>query len=184
MKTLRGIKHLPENAVYDEMTSPVGKLTIISTSKGLHAILWDNDRENPDCEKIVESLPQYRDEKIIVKTKNQLTEYFQGERKIFDLPLVINGTDFQIKAWQQLLKIPYAKTVTYGEQAEKMGNKNKARAVGLANGLNPISIIIPCHRVIGSNGKLVGFGGGLDKKAYLLAFEKQTYQKCIPANLN
>ena len=88
------------------------------------------------------------------------------------MPLVINGTDFQIQAWKQLLKIPYATTITYSQQAEKVGNKNKARAVGLANGLNPIPIIIPCHRVIGSNGRLVGFGGGLEKKACLLKLEK------------
>lgn len=174
MKTFRGIKNLPENAVYDEMTSPVGKLTIIASSKSLHAVLWDNDRDNPNCKKIIERLPLCRNERIIVKTKNQLIEYFQGKRKTFDLPIVLNGTDFQIKAWQQLIKIPYAKTITYGEQAEKLGNKNKARAVGLANGLNPISIIVPCHRVIGGNGKLVGFAGGLDKKAYLLTFEKKS----------
>jgi methylated-DNA-[protein]-cysteine S-methyltransferase len=117
-------------------------------------------------------LVKSRYDKIIVQTKKQLTEYFQGKRKFFDVPLAPHGTDFQMKAWQQLLKIPYASTISYAEQAEKMGNKNKARAVGRANGSNPISIIIPCHRVIGSNGHLVGFGGGLDKKAYLLALEK------------
>lgn len=173
MKKLRGVKFLPENATYDEMKSPVGNLTIITTEKGLHAVLWDGDRTHPSCEKIITHLRQSKDESIIVQTKKQLSEYFQGKRKIFDLPLVIKGTDFQIQVWQQLLKIPYASTVSYGEQAEKIGDKNKARAVGLANGLNPISIIIPCHRVIGSNGNLVGFGGGLDKKAYLLKLERQ-----------
>ncbi|EKD72741.1 MAG: hypothetical protein ACD_45C00599G0001, partial [uncultured bacterium] len=98
----------------------------------------------------------------------------QGKRKMFDLPLVIDGTDFQIQAWKQLLKIPYSSTITYGEQAEKMGDKKKARAVGMANKLNPISIIIPCHRVIGNNGQLIGFAGGLEKKAYLLKLEKTT----------
>ncbi|HSX10575.1 MAG TPA: methylated-DNA--[protein]-cysteine S-methyltransferase [Chlamydiales bacterium] len=153
---------------YDEMHSPVGKLTLVSSPKGLHAILWDH----PKYEKIIRNLTLSEHDKILVQTKKQLNEYFQGKRKAFDLPLVINGTDFQIQAWDQLLKIPYGTTISYGEQAERMGNKNKARAVGMANGLNPISIVVPCHRVVGSNGHLVGFGGGLDKKAYLLRLEQ------------
>ena len=88
------------------------------------------------------------------------------------MPLSPQGTPFQIQAWQQLSAIPYAETISYGEQAKRLGDKNKSRAVGMANGCNPISIIIPCHRVIGSNGKLVGFAGGLDKKSYLLNLEK------------
>ncbi len=171
MKRIKSIQCLPEDATYDEMNSPVGKLTIITSSKGLHAILWDNDRESSKCEKIISGLRKSKNEKTIMQTKKQLTEYFQGKRKIFNLPLVINGTDFQTQAWKQLLKIPYAKTISYAKQAEKIGNKNKARAVGMANGLNPISIVIPCHRVIGSNGDLVGFGGGIDKKTYLLKLE-------------
>ncbi len=172
MKKLIGLKHLPEDATFDEMSSPVGKLTIITAKDGLHAVLWDCDREKPYCEAAINQLRQAKNEKTMLATKKQLTEYFQGTRKTFDLPLAINGTDFQIQAWKQLLKIPYAKTLTYAEQAEKVGNRNKARAVGMANGLNPISIIIPCHRVIGSNGKLVGFGGGIDRKAYLLKLEQ------------
>src|SRR3990167_4725553 len=172
MKKLRSIHFLPEDATYDEMSSPVGRLTIITSLKGLHAILWENDRNHPQYEKMIKSLRQSKSDPIIVQTKKQLIEYFQGKRKIFNLPLVIEGTDFQIQVWKQLLKIPYAKTLSYSEQAEKMGDKNKARAVGTANGLNPISIIVPCHRVIGSNGHLVGFAGGLDKKDYLLKLEK------------
>lgn len=172
MKTVRGVKSLPKEATYDEMDSPVGNLTIISSVEGLHAILWDGDLKNPEYKKIINSLKKSKNEKTIVETKKQLAEYFQGKRKIFNLPLVLNGTNFQIQAWKQLLEIPYSKTCSYAEQAEKMGNKNKARAVGMANGLNPISIVIPCHRVIGSNGHLVGFAGGLDKKTYLLNLEK------------
>jgi methylated-DNA-[protein]-cysteine S-methyltransferase len=138
MKKLRGIEFLPKEATYDEMNSPVGKLTIITTLKGLHAVLWEGDRKNPNCEKIINSFHQSKNEPTIVRTKRQLSEYFEGKRKVFDLPLVINGTDFQIQVWKQLLKIPYATTLTYAEQAEKVGDKNKARAVGLANGLNPI----------------------------------------------
>lgn len=174
MKKCRSISFLPEDATYYEMNSPVGILTIITSFKGLHAVLWDNDRESKQYEKIINNISQSKNEKTITQTKKQLNEYFQNKRKIFDLPLVINGTDFQVQAWEQLIKIPYATTITYAEQAEKIGNKNKARAVGLANGLNPISIIIPCHRVIGSNGHLVGFGGGLEKKAFLLNLEQMS----------
>jgi methylated-DNA-[protein]-cysteine S-methyltransferase len=172
MKKIRGVKYLPENATYDEMSSPVGRLTIITSSQGLHAVLWENDRANPTVEKIISSLKKSENEPTIIQTKMQLTEYFHGKRKIFDLPLVLNGTDFQIQVWKQLISIAYSMTISYAEQAEKIGDKNKARAVGTANGLNPISIIIPCHRVIGSNGHLTGFGGGLQKKAFLLQLEK------------
>lgn len=171
MKAMRGVRFLPDNATYDVMDSPVSKLTIITSSAGLHAVLWENDRKELD--KVTSLFRQSSDEQTIIETKKQLREYFAGKRKIFDLPLIINGTDFQIQCWQQLLKIAYGRTVSYGEQAEKVGNKNKARAVGMANGLNPISIVIPCHRVIGSSGHLVGFGGGLDKKAYLLELEQR-----------
>ncbi len=168
MKKTRGLRLLPKGAVYGEMNSPVGNLTIITSPEGLHAILWDLDRENPKYS----DLSKAEDATVIVETKKQLNEYFQKRRKAFDLPLVLNGTVFQNEAWNQLLKIPYATTISYAEQAEKIGNKNKARAVGMANGCNPISIVIPCHRVIGSSGHLVGFGGGLEKKAFLLQLEQ------------
>ncbi|CAN5295776.1 methylated-DNA--[protein]-cysteine S-methyltransferase [soil metagenome] len=173
----RSVKFLSENATYDEMSSPVGTLTIITTPAGLHAVLWDIDRKNPKCEKIIDGLCPSKDETTILRTKEQLTEYFEGKRKLFDLPLVINGTEFQMQAWKQLLQIPYATTLTYAKQAGNIGDKNKARAIGHANGSNPISIIIPCHRVIGSNGKLVGFGGGLDRKVYLLNLEQQILKR-------
>ncbi|MBP9742765.1 MAG: methylated-DNA--[protein]-cysteine S-methyltransferase, partial [Burkholderiales bacterium] len=149
-----------------------GKLTIIASSKGLCAVLWENDLQDLRYSAIIRSIKQSKDNHIIIKTKTQLNEYFQGIRKVFDLPLVLEGTDFQIQAWRQLLQIPYATTISYKTQAERIGDKNKARAVGMANGRNPISIIIPCHRVIGSNGTLVGFAGGIDKKNYLLKLEK------------
>lgn len=172
MKNIRRMLSLPDDASFDEMSSPVGTLTIITSPEGLHTILWDNDRD-ADCEEIMFSFKQCKDEKTSVETKKQLNEYFQGKRKTFDLPLVITGTPFQTQVWKQLLKIPYATTISYAEQAEGIGNRNKARIVGVTNGLNPIPIIIPCHRVIGSNGHLVGFGGGLDKKTYLLALEQR-----------
>jgi methylated-DNA-[protein]-cysteine S-methyltransferase len=156
---------------YAEMDSPVGVLTLIAEDQGLHAILWDNDRVNLAHQPLLKELIHSPQHPILSKTRIQLNEYFQGKRKVFELPLILDGTPFQIEAWQQLLKIPYGQTLSYGEQAARMGDKNKARTVGLANGQNPISIIVPCHRVIGKNGSLTGFGGGLDKKAFLLKLE-------------
>lgn len=118
------------------------------------------------------NLKENSSEKTIIKTKQQLNEYFDGKREMFNIPLAINGTDFQKQAWQELQKIPYGETISYGEQAQRIGDRKKARAMGMANGRNPISIIIPCHRVIGANGSLTGFGGGIDRKAYLLEMEQ------------
>ena len=147
MKKTKSILLAAEGAtVYDEVDSPVGILTIIASSQGLHAILWDLYRASPEWQKIIDPLQKSDRETVIAQTKKQLTEYFEGKRKTFDLPLKIAGTNFQRQAWNQLLAIPYGTTISYGEQAEKIGNKNKARAVGMANGLNPISIVIPCHR--------------------------------------
>ena len=108
---------------------------------------------------------------IIEKTINELSEYFDGKRKKFNIPIQLSGTQFQLKAWDALNKIPYAKTVSYSEQAKISGNPKATRAIGNANNANPISIIVPCHRVIGKSGKLVGYGGGLDRKNYLLDLE-------------
>lgn len=106
------------------------------------------------------------------EARRQLQQYFQGQRKTFDLQLSMSGSEFMIKVWQSLLTIPYGETRSYGDIARLIGNKNAGRAVGMANHRNPISIIVPCHRVIGSDGKLVGYGGGLKLKAYLLELEK------------
>ena len=107
------------------------------------------------------------------EAQQQLAEYFNGQRKVFELDLDPQGTDFQKKVWKQLIKIPYGQTVSYGELARRIGNPKASRAVGMANGRNPISIIIPCHRVIGSNGSLTGFGGGIEVKQYLLDLESR-----------
>lgn len=163
---------------YGAMDSPIGNLTIVTSSKGLHAILWNGNGKT-------DARSHSDGGKILMQTKQQLTEYFQGRRMAFDLPLVIQGTEFQIQAWSQLLKIPYGATISYAEQAEKIGDKKKARAIGTANGRNPIPIVIPCHRVIGSTGRLVGFSCGLEKKAYLLQLEqicKAALQK-IPSHV-
>lgn len=174
MKRTQWANDLPADTVYSEMSSPVGKLTMIASSQGLHAIIWDTERQHPNFINIFNQLTLSENQPILVKTKQQLNEYFQAKRDTFDLPIVLKGTDFQIQVWKQLLNIPYGQTISYAEQAVRIGNRNKARAVGMANGLNPILIIIPCHRVIGSRGHLVGFGGGLDNKAYLLQLEQKS----------
>ena len=114
---------------------------------------------------------QERETPLIKKAAKQLTEYFAGRRTTFDLPLEFRGTDFQKKVWEALMTIPYGETSTYGEIAKKIKNPNAARAVGMANNRNPIVIICPCHRVIGSDGSLTGYGGGLPNKEYLLRLE-------------
>jgi methylated-DNA-[protein]-cysteine S-methyltransferase len=171
MRRLKSLKNL-DNIAYSQMDSPVGCLTIFAGEQGIHCILWDIDLEDHDCKQALATFDRNNDHDFIVQAKNQLGEYFENKRKKFDLPIVLNGTPFQIQVWNELTKIPYAETICYSEQAQRLGDKNKARAVGLANGANPISIIVPCHRVIGANGHLTGFGGGLDKKSYLLQLEQ------------
>ncbi|MDA0911632.1 MAG: methylated-DNA--[protein]-cysteine S-methyltransferase [Proteobacteria bacterium] len=165
-------KLLPDQTVYDRLNSPVGELILFASNKGLHHVFWEHEAQLEAFQMGIQSFKQDADHPIIVKAKTQLTEYFKGKRQVFDIPLCLHGTDFQLSVWQELRNIPYGKTISYAEQARRLGDKNKARAVGLANGLNPVSIIVPCHRVIGSNGSLTGFGGGLDNKAKLLEIER------------
>ncbi|MCY6369196.1 methylated-DNA--[protein]-cysteine S-methyltransferase [Clostridium ganghwense] len=161
---------IKERVVYKNIDSPVGTITLIASDKALKALLWKTQRKL--CEKAFESLELVSEHPIINKTERQLEEYFCGKRIKFDIPLSADGTEFQKQAWEILKNIPYGEVITYGEQAKKMGDIKKARAVGLANSMNPISIIVPCHRVIGKNGKLTGFAGGLDIKSFLLDLEK------------
>ena len=152
------------------MDSPVGPLTIVASDDGIRAVLWPTDTTNRVPLGDVETTD---DHPILSKAVEQLGEYFDGRRQEFDLPLDANGSDFQQSAWAALRTIPYGTTVSYGEQAERMGDRRKARAVGAANGRNPVSIIVPCHRVVGSNGALTGFAGGLDTKEWLLGHERR-----------
>ena len=157
------------------MDTPVGVLTLVASDDGLRAVLWPDDR--PDrvrLDAIDGSSPSAR--RVLDASTAQLREYFAGERTGFDLPLDAVGTDFQQQAWQVLTTIPYGQTITYGEQARRLGDANKSRAVGAANGRNPISIVVPCHRVVGSTGSLTGFAGGIDAKAWLLQHEQITIQ--------
>jgi len=153
------------------MDSPVGELRLIAGENGLRAILWgaeDAERIASIDDELVEGTTAVLDEAI-----SQLEEYFAGTRREFDLPLDPAGTEFQQSAWMVLRTIPYGQTISYGQQAEQLGDPNKARAVGAANGKNPLSIVVPCHRVVGSNGHLTGFAAGIDVKSWLLDHERQ-----------
>lgn len=155
--------------VYKFMASPVGELKLVASDKGLAAILWEDDNPKRVRLNLVDEEPR---NPILMETERQLTEYFAGRRKAFTVKLDFNGTDFQKSVWRTLLKIPFGQTRTYGEIAKSLDNPKAVRAVGAANGKNPISIIAPCHRVIGSTGKLTGFAGGLEVKARLLKLER------------
>jgi methylated-DNA-[protein]-cysteine S-methyltransferase len=153
---------------YTEMESPVGPLLLVADDAGLHEILFVNGRHkarpDPTWNKAANGF------KDVI---GQLRAYFAGELEDFDLTLAPEGTPFQLKVWERLCGIRYGETISYGELAKLIGNPNASRAVGLANGSNPIPIVIPCHRVIGANGKLTGYGGGLPIKEKLLALERK-----------
>ncbi|MFD7446467.1 methylated-DNA--[protein]-cysteine S-methyltransferase [Streptomyces sp. NPDC059909] len=146
--------------------SPYGPLTLVATDSVLSGLYMTGQRHRPADETFGEPDPRPFGEVI-----HQLDAYFAGELTDFDLPLHLAGTPFQRSVWEQLCLIPYGETRTYGDLADALGNPGASRAVGLANGKNPIGIIVPCHRVIGSTGSLTGYGGGLDRKQRLLAFE-------------
>jgi methylated-DNA-[protein]-cysteine S-methyltransferase len=152
-----------------EMNSPVGTLKLVAHDQALVAVLWEN--ENPKRVRLAQ-LIENKNHPVLLETQQQLNEYFQGHRTQFDLALDFAGTEFQQKVWQALLTIPFGETRSYKQIAEQIGNVKAVRAVGAANGKNPISIIAPCHRVVGTNGKLVGFAGGLENKDVLLKLEK------------
>lgn len=155
--------------VFHVMASPVGQLKLIGSDKGLAGIVWEHDRAQRTPH--LSYHPVQDAQPVLTETEKQLAEYFSGIRTAFDVPLHFTGTDFQQKVWHALLTIPYGETRSYGELAQQLGTPKAARAIGAANGKNPISIIAPCHRVIGANGTLTGFAGGLDTKAYLLQLE-------------
>ncbi len=155
---------------YKVIESPIGKLKLVASDKGLVAILWEND--SPRRVRLSELVADEQ-HPVIVETERQLGEYFAGRRKAFSVALDMRGTRFQKDVWEALLAIPFGETRSYGQLAKQLGNPQATRAVGAANGRNPISIIVPCHRVIGSSGKLTGFAGGLETKANLLSLEER-----------
>ncbi len=147
--------------------SPIGRLMLTSDGMALTGLYTEPSRKAQSTDGWAEDAGI----KPLAATARQLSEYFAGIRREFDLPLRLQGTEFQTRVWHELLEIPYGVTFSYGQLAKRLGNPNAARAVGLANGRNPISIVVPCHRVIGADGSLTGYGGGLERKCWLLEHE-------------
>lgn len=145
------------------MTTPIGELTLVATDTALREV------HLPGAP--LSTVPPGRSP-VLDEARRQLGEYFAGDRQHFDVPIEPVGTPFQVMAWNALCSIPFGATISYGEQARRLGDRHKARAVGAANGRNPLPIIVPCHRVVGANGHLTGFGGGMACKAWLLDHER------------
>ncbi len=152
--------------VYTIFSSRLGDVTIQANDDGLLGIWFETYTTKPK-----ELGREDRKHNVLAEACKQLTEYFEGSRKIFDVPLAAKGTDFQKQVWQALTQIPFGETWSYQDLANAIGNPKAVRAVGLANGKNPISVIVPCHRVIGKSGKLTGYAGGLERKKALLTLE-------------
>ncbi len=166
------MKSIDEVIYFSEMESPIGKLRLSGSSCGLAGLHMQEHEHAPE-----DRSGWVQDDALFVSARRQLTEYFQGRRQQFDLPLDLRGTDFQRAVWAALCEIPFGQTLTYGEQAKRIGNPKGMRAVGAANGRNPIAIIVPCHRVIGADGTLTGYAGGIERKRWLLAHEGHTFAK-------
>ena len=148
--------------------TPVGPLTLVASDRGLRAVIWPRDGGRIR----LSARPHRRaDHPILLQATTQLDEYFAGSRTTFDLPLDVEGTRFQFAAWRALAAIPFGTTVSYGQQARQLGIPTAARALGAANRANPVCIIVPCHRVIGADGSLTGFAGGLERKRFLIDHE-------------
>ncbi|AHF16983.1 methylated-DNA--[protein]-cysteine S-methyltransferase [Niabella soli] len=158
--------------VYKEITSPTGPLRLITDGKHLIGVLW---KPFDDAEGLIQDAAH----PVLVRTEEQLAAYFAGKRQQFELPLKFIGTDFQKRVWELLLDIPFGQTISYGEMAKRVGDIKTVRAVGGALNKNPIPIIVPCHRVVGSDGKMVGFGGGVANKIYLLDLENPKQQLAL-----
>ena len=154
---------------YTHVESPLGSLTLASDGTALTGLYLPVHKHGPEQS----SWQRSDDLPVFAAARRQLHAYFEGELKEFDLPLAPEGTAFQKRVWKQLEQIPFGKTISYGELARRIGNPNASRAVGLANGRNPISIVVPCHRVIGADGSLTGYGGGVERKDVLLRHEAE-----------
>ena len=154
--------------IYCNVDSPIGPLLLTSDGESLTVLYMGAPSKRPNMGSEWIENPKAG---VLLAAAGQLQEYFAGKRKTFDLPLNLQGTDFQKRVWTQLTKIPFGETWSYGQLAKKLCNPNGSRAVGLANGRNPIAVIVPCHRVIGADGSLTGFGGGIPRKQWLLAHE-------------
>jgi methylated-DNA-[protein]-cysteine S-methyltransferase len=152
--------------IYTTFDSPIGELLLVGDGERLHCLSMQGGRRPVAIDPSWE-----RDDSAFSVVRSQLAEYFDGQRQEFDIPLGLVGNDFELRVWEALRRIPYGETVSYGEIAREIGSPSAARAVGLANGRNPVAVIVPCHRVIGADGSLTGFGGGLERKRLLLDLE-------------
>jgi methylated-DNA-[protein]-cysteine S-methyltransferase len=161
--------------VYTCVDSPIGELLLVGDGTMLHGLVMQGGKHpveiGPDWE---------RDDDAFADARAQLREYFAGTRTAFDLPVHLDGTEFQVRVWNALREIPYGTTISYGELARRVGRPTGARAVGAANGRNPVAVVVPCHRVIGADGSLTGFGGGMERKQLLLGLEAETAGTKLP----
>jgi methylated-DNA-[protein]-cysteine S-methyltransferase len=163
LKIKKGLRYF-----HSYFESPLGKLPLIVSDKALYALLWENEKPNRvPFPAIVEE----GENEILTRIKQQLEQYFEGKRKTFEIPLRPKGTEFQCLVWKELEKIPFGQLRTYGQLAKILHQPGASRAVGAANCRNPISILVPCHRVVGSHGSLTGFAGGIKAKEFLLSLE-------------
>jgi methylated-DNA-[protein]-cysteine S-methyltransferase len=154
--------------LYSTVASPIGELLLTSDGKSVTGLFMKSQKHEAK-----RTREWKRDDAALNQLRAQLEAYFAGELRAFELPLAPEGTPFQQRVWRALCDIPYGETISYGELARRIGQPGAARAVGLANGQNPIAIVVPCHRVIGANGSLTGYGGGLERKRWLLALESR-----------
>lgn len=162
-----------------QLESPIGRLTLVASSEGLRRVYFAQ-LTHADVQ-FLDAVPSDAKNAVLVRTAQQLSEYFSGQRRFFDIPLDLMGTDFQMETWQALADIEYGTTASYSEQARSIGRPRAVRAVGGANRCNPVPVVLPCHRVIGANGKLTGFAGGLDTKRWLL--EHESAHACGPKEI-
>lgn len=166
------------DTVHTIVDSPVGPLTLVTRQGGLAGVYMTEQRHLPPQETFGPRVA-VTDRPVLARTAEQLADYFAGGLRDFDVDLSTSGTPFQQRVWTALRDIPYGETVSYGELAAVLGQPTASRAVGLANGRNPVSIIVPCHRVVGANGSMTGYGGGIDRKRWLLGFENGSRQPVL-----
>jgi methylated-DNA-[protein]-cysteine S-methyltransferase len=165
---------IPASLAHTVLDSPVGPLTLVAVDGVLARLHMDRQRYAPDPASFGP-----RDDGPFAEAARQLEDYFAGTRTGFELDLALAGTPFQQRVWQELRAIPYGETVSYGQLADRIGQPTASRAVGLANGRNPVGIIVPCHRVVGADGSLTGYGGGIERKRYLLAHEQRVSGRAL-----
>lgn len=170
----------PLTTQYTVFDSPLGPLTAVANREGLAAVYMSEHKRRPDLNALG-SRVKAAENSFLAATVEQLGEYFEGSRTSFSIPLAPAGNDFQHRVWAALATIPYGELRSYGDVAQMLGDRSMAQAVGSANGRNPISIIVPCHRVVGANGALVGYAGGLGRKQFLLELEnpKRTHTESL-----